>query len=505
MLKRTTYRSARLSKRHSQPMTDLTRKSYATFAFIGDGFVDANAIPFYDAQALRDIPAFARHYIQQENPLYNYYTKIDGDSFFKETLRLNAIQHNLPHTENDNILVTAGASNAFSSLCYALCDEGDVILALSPSYILFANAPEAYGAELQLVESQQGIRKFTVLPEKLDQQINENLKAGNTVKAVLIVNPTNIDGQYWTEDEVEEIAIVIEKYGLSVIEDRVYDQIQFDLSAGKPAFFANNKRIQNNVITIDSVSKRYGATQWRIGWIYGPKNIIAAAQKYVMQSVWSPSHAYQKAAAIMMAAQLPEKIINEHCHDVALSAQLVSAQGHSHEMHAYFIELNKSYKRRRDLCLLIVNGRKRYEQMTLSNKNLTSAQSLLNHYKDDLARFSISTHGLQNFETPILPNAAMFLLLALKKCTVCKCKLDEKSADLILARLMYKDANVVMLPHTELTLPEGGQHYFRMEYGVPLEQLLQGLSNLQKFMQEWCALPRDHQAKRIDKLLAEMK
>ena len=241
MLKRTTYRSARLSKRHSKAMTDLTRKSDATFAFIGDGFVDPNAIPFYDAQALLDIPAFTRLFIQQENPFYNYYTKIDGDNFFKETLRLNAIQNDLPHTENDNILVTAGASNAFSSLCYALCDEGDVILALSPSYILFANAPEAYGAELQLVESCKEKHKFMVSPERLEQQILDNIAANKTIKAVLIVNPTNIDGQYWTEDEVDGIASVIEKFGLSVIEDRVYDQLQFDLSAGKPAFFANNK------------------------------------------------------------------------------------------------------------------------------------------------------------------------------------------------------------------------------------------------------------------------
>jgi len=440
------------------PQNSLAGKVHKTFAYIGDGFSDPTSVIFTSAKAVYDVPAFGKKILatlQDEVP-ENFYTPTAGESELLDTLSDQGARLGLAYTDKDNIVVTAGAVNAFYSLCHSLCDSGDVILALSPSYILFANAVNSFGGELVLVPSHLD-GKFRITPEALEQKIEEVTAQGRKIKAVLAVNPTNIDGQCWTKEDIDALAPILKAHKLLLIEDRVYDGLQYDrpVDAG---FFGAHPQLKNQTVTIDSVSKRYGATQWRIGWLYAPKEIASAARSAVMQTVWSPNSKFQKATARMIRAGLDENK-NTSAHQ------------------SYFSTLHDQYKIRRDLCIYLIYGASNYASLPF--KDMTPAHEIRARFADILSRYEHLEEGVCGFTAPILPQAGMFLLVQAESNLFSRFETCN-NPDLVFARLLYKVGGVMMLPPTELTLPETAR-MFRMEFGTSLEDLVEGLSRMSRF------------------------
>lgn len=451
----------------------------STYSYIGDGFYDSSVITLTSAKALSDAPDFAKDYLANltKSVPDNFYTTTSGEDELVDALSCYGKKLDLAYTDKSNIAITAGAVNAFYSLCYALCDQGDVILTLSPSYILFANAARTFGAEMVLVPSRRN-DKFSIHPKDLEDTIAEVQRSGRTIKGLFVVNPTNIDSQPWTENDIDALAPVLERHQFPIIEDRVYDGLQYDRS-GQEAFFSNHPMLKEKTITIDSVSKRYGATQWRIGWIFGPGHIINAAKGSIMQTVWSPNSKYQTATALMLFASMSE---NERhaCQQSQKTKELVSLSATYATAHKeYFSNLNKEYASRRDLCLYLIQGKEKYNP----SNNMLPAAEIVRKFGAVIERHPDLHNGTLGFAAPILPRAGMFMLLeadqgffdALER---------FGPADLLLARLLYKEAGVMMLPPTELTLPEGTRMY-RMEFGIEIDDLVGAFSRLNAFSEKF--------------------
>ena len=434
-----------------------------------------------------DVPEFASNYLSQgcAQTVNNYYTNIKGDTDLLHVLSLQAKNRGLVYQTFDNIVVCAGAINGFHALCQALCDTGDVILALAPTYILLAHSVEAFGAHMHLVPTERNGDGFAVSPSVLESEIR-NLQAQQyRIKAVLVINPTNIDGQYWTHSDIATIAPIIRKHNLLIIEDIVYDQLQYD-GEEPPAYFGTHPATKQRCITLDSVSKRYGATQWRIGWVYGPKAIIDHVRESVMQSVWSPAARLQKATAFMIAAGM--KMDWHMTENAGRQTQdlIHSAQKHSRDHTAYFRDLLREYKLRRDLCILIINGEGSYNALRQQKTDLTSSDDLRELYKDALAQHGIAFAGIPGVQTPVIPQATMFFLIEATHALITSMPDTTDNADLILARIIYTETGVVMLPPTELTLPED-EWFFRIEFGVELDVLLASLKRVETFLAHWLA------------------
>ncbi len=478
---------ALLSKNATSAGGILSQTIKKTYDYIDGGFVKEDSLLLCNAQPLYDIPKYVRDYMMNTNIPNNFYTKVSGDKFLVEALKLNAASQGICFNKEENIMVTAGANNGFSALCHALCDSGDVILALSPSYILFADCVKAYGGELVLVPSRNNGKKFEIAPQDLEKIIQKVKAENRNIKGLLVINPTNVEGQFWTEDEISKLVPIINKHDLLVIEDRVYDQLFFDVGDQTPAFFANNPDISNRCVTIDSVSKRYGATQWRVGWVYGPAEIIKIARDYVMNSVWSMVTLFQRASAYMIASTFPDDIempanMNEEFKDF-----FVSAKQYCKDQENYFVSLLDGYQKRRDLSMMIINGVNKYQEMVDENQNLTSHEVLLTEYGDYIEDYKIDLDGIDGFSTPIIPRAAMFIAINANDSAFKKLPSYLVEHGQMLHRLIYLNTKVVLLPPSEVTLPEG-ENFYRMEYGVAPELLFEALSKLQRFMNDWFSM-----------------
>lgn len=157
----------------------------------------------------------------------------------------------------DEIIVTAGGSEAVLFAFMSCLDPGDEIIVSEPAYANYMSFAISAGAVIRTVATT--IDEGFCLPkvEKFEELINEK------TKAILICNPNNPTGYLYTQREMNQIRDLVRKYNLFLFSDEVYREFIY---TGSPYISAMHlEGIEQNVVLIDSVSKRYSECGIRIG------------------------------------------------------------------------------------------------------------------------------------------------------------------------------------------------------------------------------------------------
>jgi len=214
------------------------------------------------------------------------------------------------HYETKNIFVTNGGSEALELAVFSLCDPGDEILVFEPYYANYTTFAKLASAKVTAVptSAEDGYR----LPDKatVEKYINEK------TRAILLTNPGNPTGVVYNKQEMDMIAEIVKKYNIALIADEVYREFVYD---GTYTSFGTYKDLDQNLIMIDSVSKRYSACGARIGCVLS-KNDELCAQ-------------FMKLCQARLCAPAVEQIGAAALYDTPAS---------------YLEEVNKEYKKRRD-------------------------------------------------------------------------------------------------------------------------------------------------------------
>ena len=157
----------------------------------------------------------------------------------------------------DEIIITAGGSEAVLFAFMSCLDPGDEIIVSEPAYANYMSFAISAGAVIRTVTTT--IEEGFCLPkvEKFEELINER------TKAILICNPNNPTGYLYTQKEMNQIRDLVKKYNLFLFSDEVYREFIY---TGSPYISAMHlEGIEQNVVLIDSVSKRYSECGIRIG------------------------------------------------------------------------------------------------------------------------------------------------------------------------------------------------------------------------------------------------
>ena len=157
----------------------------------------------------------------------------------------------------DEIIITAGGSEAVLFAFMSCLDPGDEIIVSEPAYANYMSFAISAGAVIRTVTTT--IDEGFCLPkvEKFEELINER------TKAILICNPNNPTGYLYTQKEMNQIRDLVKKYNLYLFSDEVYREFIY---TGSPYISAMHlEGIEQNVVLIDSVSKRYSECGIRIG------------------------------------------------------------------------------------------------------------------------------------------------------------------------------------------------------------------------------------------------
>lgn len=179
-----------------------------------------------------------------------------------------------------NVLVGSGTKNVLFTLMGVLCNHDDEIIVPTPCWPSYFEQIKLFGATPKIVEC--GIEtNFKLTPKLLSKNITSK------TKAVILNSPNNPSGSVYSKDELAKLAEVLEEHDdIFIIFDDVYSQIVSPSSS-----FYNivclSKEIQNRTIIAGGISKNYGMTGWRIGWIIGPEEIISASSSFQSHSLGS--------------------------------------------------------------------------------------------------------------------------------------------------------------------------------------------------------------------------
>ena len=174
------------------------------------------------------------------------------------------------HYDKDEILIMNGGSEALLFAMIATCDPGDNVLAPEPFYTNYNGFGDAVNVSIKPVTTKAEEGFHLPSKEEVLSRIDEN------TKAILLSNPGNPTGVVYTDEEIKMIADIAKEKNLWIIADEVYREFVYD--GLKYTSFGNVKEIEDRVLIIDSVSKRYSACGARIG-------SIASKNKDIMKEI----------------------------------------------------------------------------------------------------------------------------------------------------------------------------------------------------------------------------
>ena len=165
----------------------------------------------------------------------------------------------------ENVCASLGGVEGVMLTLMAIIDPGDEVLIPDPSYTCYPGQVEVLGGKVVRVPVYEA-DGFKLTPETLERYITPK------TKAVIVNYPNNPIGSMLTPEAAEGLADVIERHGLYVISGEVYEAIVFD---GKKHYsLAQVERIKDQVIVVNSLSKTYAMTGWRIGYCLGSAELI---------------------------------------------------------------------------------------------------------------------------------------------------------------------------------------------------------------------------------------
>ena len=186
------------------------------------------------------------------------YTPSNGIPSLRQKLSQYYQKFKINVDEND-IIVTSGGSEAVNFAFMTCLDPGDEIIVPEPAYANYTAFAVAAGAIIKPVTTT--IEEGFHLPhtEKIEEMITPK------TKGILICNPNNPTGYLYSRDELNQIRDIVKKYDLYLFSDEVYREFCYSGSPYISAFHLEG--IENNVVLIDSISKRYSECGLRVGAI----------------------------------------------------------------------------------------------------------------------------------------------------------------------------------------------------------------------------------------------
>lgn len=181
----------------------------------------------------------------------------------------------------DQVLVTAGASEANQILCQALLSPGDEVVVMEPGYRQIWGIARNLGCT---------VKSFPLLPDQGWRPDLDALEAavGPRTRMIAIVNPNNPTGSILTAEEAARVTAIARKAGAWLHVDEVYRGTERLADTETPSFWDGYER----VVVVGSLSKAYGLAGLRIGWLVGPKDLVEDAwrrHEYVVIATAGPS------------------------------------------------------------------------------------------------------------------------------------------------------------------------------------------------------------------------
>jgi aminotransferase len=257
---RARFRSQRISRFTESVIREMTRLAMSQGAInLAQGFPDFPAPAILKQAAAEAIAADINQYA------ITWGAKPLRDAIAAKYRRTYGLEFD-PERE---ITVCCGATEGMVASLLAVLDPGDEVVLFEPFY-------ENYGPDTQLCGAQPRYVKLHAPDWRFDP---EELRRAFTprTKAIVLNTPNNPTGKVFTRAELEQIAALCQEFDALAITDEIYEHILYDGAVHIP--IASLPGMRSRSILVNSMSKTYSVTGWRVGWVLAPPDLADSLRK----------------------------------------------------------------------------------------------------------------------------------------------------------------------------------------------------------------------------------
>jgi N-succinyldiaminopimelate aminotransferase len=215
----------------------------------------------------------------------------------------------LDYDPGDEILVTAGATEALSGALLALLDTGDEVVLFEPMYDCYAAGIAMAGGVARPVPLRppaDGAGPWTFDPDEVRAAITPR------TRILLLNTPHNPTGKVFTADELDALAALAIAHDLLVLTDEVYEHLVFGGAVHRSV--AALPGMRERTLVVSSAGKTFNVTGWKIGWICGPAPLVSAVRTAKQFLTYVNGGPFQPAVAAGLA--LPDEYFEHAARDL---------------------------------------------------------------------------------------------------------------------------------------------------------------------------------------------
>jgi aspartate aminotransferase len=229
------------------------------------------------------------------------YTVNAGTIELRITIANKLMRENNLKYAPDQIIVSNGAKQSIGFAILALVGEGDEVIIPAPYWVSYPEMVKFADATPVFVRTAFE-NDYKMTPKQLEEAITAK------TKVLILCSPSNPTGSCYTREELAALADVVRKHPqITIISDEIYEYIVFDhphVSIGEVA-----PDLYDRFVLVNGYSKGFAMTGWRLGYLAGPKEVVAAVGKIQSQETSAPSTISQKAGEAAYSHPLNEVLI----------------------------------------------------------------------------------------------------------------------------------------------------------------------------------------------------
>ncbi|HUM02534.1 MAG TPA: pyridoxal phosphate-dependent aminotransferase [Thermoanaerobaculia bacterium] len=195
------------------------------------------------------------------------YTPTDGLPSLKKAI-LRYTEENYDRVlAPENVIVSEGAKQSLFNILYSICNPQDEVIVLAPYWVSYPEIVKMVQAVPVVVTPEDG--SFVPQVSEIERAVS------SSTRAIILNSPNNPSGAIFPEETVAKIVAFCEKKGIWLICDDIYHKLVFDGKIAVPAWRHTPRDVESSkVIVVNGVSKIYGMTGFRIGWVAANKELV---------------------------------------------------------------------------------------------------------------------------------------------------------------------------------------------------------------------------------------
>ncbi len=189
----------------------------------------------------------------------------------------------------ENVIVSEGAKQSLFNILYTLCNPQDEVVVLAPYWVSYPEIVKMVQAIPVIVTPEDG--SFVPRLVEIERALS------SSTKAIILNSPNNPSGAVFPEELVADVTALCERKGIWLICDDIYHKLVFDGKTAVPAWRYTDKDVETSkVLVVNGVSKLYGMTGFRIGWVAANRDLVRIMTNVQAQTTSCVSPVCQSAA-----------------------------------------------------------------------------------------------------------------------------------------------------------------------------------------------------------------